>query len=478
MMRLPESRSARLAAVMIAVFVVGVAPSLGQTLLETHAHRQTQTAYTAVLYAEHGIDLLRPPLPILGPPGSIPQEFPFVQAAGAALIALGAQPDLAMRVVGLATFILTALLLLVLARRLMGSFGALVALGAFLFNGHAWLYGRSSLIEYAATAGGLAFLLFAIRWMEGGRPIHWFLATVGGLAGVLAKITTGGFYLLPALVWRSPDGRWGFQRSSIWLSVLASVVVGLAWSAWAQGVREETPASHFLSMENQLAWFFGSPEQRLNPLQWRVPLVALLTLSGFGLLLWGPLAVARARSSTQAPFILALLVLVIVVPLVLFNLYAIHDYYWAALSPVIALAVGLGAEWLRTHRRRRWVRRAMVGLAGAWVATAIGTFGTWSVIYGPPPEEAAALRIASFVRDHSQPADWVVLRGWGWNATFFYYARRQGLAVPEPDPRLVAGGFGQQDLSDIDFEAILDDPRFGPFIRCDHSARCALEEGP
>ena len=120
----------------------------------------------------------------------------------------------------------------------------------------------------------------------------------------------------------------------------------------------------------------------------------------------------------------------------------------------------------------------MVGLAGAWVATAIGTFGTWSAIYGTPSEEDGAMRIASFVRDHSQADDWVVLRGWGWNSTFFYYARRQGLAVPEPDPNLVAGGFGQQDISEIDFEAILSDPVFGPFIRCDHAADCVLEDGP
>ena len=329
---------------MIAVFILGVAPSLGQTLLETHAHRQTQTAYTAVLYAESGIDLMRPPLPILGPPGSIPQELPLLQAAGAILIDAGIGADLAMRIIGLATFVASALLLYLLAGRLMGSLGALVALGAFLFNGHAWLYARTSLIEYAATAGSLAFLYFLIRWMDGGRLATWLLATAAGMVGILAKITTGGFYLLPALLWRSPNGRWGFQRPSVWVSVVASVAVGLAWSAWAQGVREETPASAFLSMENQVAWFFGSPEQRLDPRSWRVPLVALLTLTGFGVVLWAPFAVARARSSAQAPFLLALLGLVVAVPLLLFNLYAIHDYYWAAVAPIIALGIGLGAE--------------------------------------------------------------------------------------------------------------------------------------
>jgi 4-amino-4-deoxy-L-arabinose transferase-like glycosyltransferase len=459
---------------MIALYVIGVLPSLGQSLLETHAHRQTQTAYTAVLYAERGIDLLRPPLPILGPPGSIPQEFPIFQAAGALLIQTGVADDMALRIIGLVSFVGSAILLYLLARRLMGSLGAHVALAAFLFNAHAWVYGRTSLIEYLATAGGIGFLYFAIRWMDEGRSVKWIAAALAGALGIVVKITTGGFYLLPILLWRSPSGRWGFQRPWVWGLVALPVALGIAWSAYSQGVREETPASVFLSMENQLAWFFGSVTTRLDPAAWRVPLVAMIALTGFGFVLWAPFAVFRARASRQPAFLLGLLALVIVMPLILFNLYAIHDYYWAAVAPMIALAIGLGVEWLREHWHRIWVRRAGIGLAGAWVATIVGLFGSWSIIYGTPAEESRAMRIADFVREHSQPDDWVVLRGWGWNSTFLYYARRQGLAVPEPAAEVgpVVGG---QDLSDVDLERILADPIFGPFLYCDHDANCVVE---
>jgi hypothetical protein len=462
---------------MIAVYVIGVLPSLAQSLLETHAHRQTQTAYTAVLYAERGIDLLRPPLPILGPPGSLPQEFPIVQALGSLLISGGVGADMAMRLVGLATFIASSVLLYLLARRLMGSLGALAALAAFLFNPVAWLYGRTSLIEYAATAGGIGFLFFAVRWMDEGRASNWAAATLAALIGILVKITTGGFYLLPVLLWRSADGRWGFQRRSVWAMLLVSVSVGFAWSAFAQGIREETPASVFLSMENQLAWFFGSLGTRFDLAAWRVPLVAVIALTGFGFTVWAPIAIAGARSSRQAAFLLALLSLVVVVPLILFNLYAIHDYYWVAVAPIIALGIGLGVEWLRARWTRQWVRRIGVALAGAWVATIVGMFGSWSIIYGTPEEEGRAMRIAAFVRDNSDPDDWVVLRGWGWNSTFLYYARRQGLAIPEPalDGGPIVGG---QDLSDVDVDRLLLDPIFGPFIHCDRDANCELETRP
>ena len=462
---------------MLAVYVIGVLPSLGQSLLETHAHRQTQTAYTAVLYAERGIDLMRPPLPVLGPPGIIPQEFPLLQAAGTLVMGTGLPADMSMRIVGLASFIASAVLLYLLARRLMGPVGALIALAAFLFNAHAWLYGRTSLIEYIATVGGVGFLYFAIRWMNDGRPLNWVIATIAGTVGVLAKITTGGFLLLPALLLRAPDGRWGFQRLSVLAMVGVAIAVGGAWSAYAESVREETPASFFLSMENQWAWFFGSLDQRLDLPSWRVPLLAMLALTGSGIALWAPLAVARARGTGQAAFVIALLSLVAAVPFLLFNLYAIHDYYYAAVAPMIALGIGLGVEWLLAQRSERWVRLATVGLAGAWLATIIGMTGSWSLIYGTPEEEERAMSIASFVRAHSEPDDWIVLRGWGWNSTFLYYARRQGLAVPSADPNLEGGAFGAQDMSEIDFDQILSDPVFGPFILCEET-NCVVEKRP
>jgi hypothetical protein len=111
-----------------------------------------------------------------------------------------------------------------------------------------------------------------------------------------------------------------------------------------------------------------------------------------------------------------------------------------------------------------------VALAGAWIATIIGLTGTWSIIYGEPVEEDRALRIADYVHDHSSPDDWIVLRGLGWNSTFMYYARRQGLAVPD------AGTL--QDTSVIDFDRVTADPTYGPYITCDLTASCSVSDGP
>ncbi len=174
----------------------------------------------------------------------------------------------------------------------------------------------------------------------------------------------------------------------------AAVIIGLGWSAYAQGVRAETPAAAFLSFQNQPAWLFGTIAQRLDPGEWRLPLVVALMLTGSGFVVWAPLAVLRARRVPQAGFALGLLAVAAGTPLILFNLYVVHDYYFSAVAPLVAIGIGLGADQLLGHRTRRWAKRTMVGLAGAWIATLIGLFGSWSIIYGTPAEETRALHLA------------------------------------------------------------------------------------
>jgi hypothetical protein len=455
------------AAAFLLAYVAIVLPSLGQSLLENHAYRQTQTAYTAVLFAENGIDLLRPPLPVLGPPGTVPLEFPIFQAVGAGVISAGVPADLAMRVTGLGTFLLSAVLLFVLARHLLPAAGSLIALGAFLFNPHALLYGRTSLIEYLATAGGLAFLILGIRWMERGGVLHWSSAVLAGSLAMVVKITTGPLYVLPALAWRSRSGQWGFRKASVWLVIGISMAVGLVWSTYADSVRAANPGTEFLAAGNQFDWFFGTVAQRLDVASWRVPIASMLALTGSGIAVWAIYAVRYARNHEQRPFLAILLIAVAATPLVFFNLYAVHEYYFSALAPMMALAIGMaGQELLRRLTALR--RRVVVGLAGAWVATFIGMFGSWSLIYGTPPEEPRVLEAAAFIREYSEPDDWLVIEGFGWNSTFLYYARRQGFADPGADNLLEPG--------ELDVDAIVSDPIYGPFFTCDPQARCSVSD--
>ncbi len=96
---------------MLAALIVYVAPTLDAPLLEKHAFRQTQTAWTAREFHEEGIDLLHPKLPVFGAPFEAPFEFPLYQALATLPMDMGVAEDTALRLTCLVCFVLTALLL-------------------------------------------------------------------------------------------------------------------------------------------------------------------------------------------------------------------------------------------------------------------------------------------------------------------------------------------------------------------------------
>ena len=61
-----------LPAVLLVFTVLIHLPTFDQPLVERHNFRQTQTAFTARIYHEQGIDLFHPKLPVLGPPWEVP----------------------------------------------------------------------------------------------------------------------------------------------------------------------------------------------------------------------------------------------------------------------------------------------------------------------------------------------------------------------------------------------------------------------
>src|SRR5262249_55725180 len=78
------------------------------------------------------------------------------------------------------------------------------------------------------------------------------------------------------------------------------------------------------------------------------------------------------------------------------------------------------------------VRRAFViGLTAFTVVSLLATRSYfWGFAYADPGDTDAILAEAAEVDAHSQPADLVMTEGRDWSPSVLYFARRQGLAVP------------------------------------------------
>ena len=210
---------------MLAALVVYVAPTLDAPLLEKHAFRQTQTAWTARVFHEDGIDLLHPKLPVFGEPFEAPFEFPLFQALATVPMAAGVAEDTALRLTCLACFVLTALLLWGLVRHVAGPVSGVGAVVVFTFTPFALVWSRTSMIEYLATAGAVGFAFGVVLWRERRHPSLFVAALAAGLIGMLVKPTTAVFWILPALAYRPREQTRadGGRRIDPWLVALVAV---------------------------------------------------------------------------------------------------------------------------------------------------------------------------------------------------------------------------------------------------------------
>jgi hypothetical protein len=414
--------------------------TMAKPLVEAHQFRQTQTAFTALEFKKNGIDLLHPQLPVFGPPFEAPFEFPLFQAIATIPMNLGMHTDAAMRYTSFAFFLLTALLLYGLVRRVTGPVAAVGALIAFLFSPLGILWSRTSLIEYLATAGAVGFVWAGIVWRDSRRWPMLVLAIAAGLVAMLVKVTTGVFWILPLVLYTGADDLRGvatWLRNRLrpgFIAIIGVPVVGaIWWTRHADAIKAANPATSWLTSANLNAWNFGTLDQRTDPHNWLAIFDRAERLMG-GKYIWIGLVVVAVWWARKQGFWLGMVLAAIVPPAVFFNLYWVHDYYLIAISPAVAALLGLAAQWIWEHRPRRFrldgaAAIFAVGLLLFWLAWALWpTPEYWRTIYSTvtAPSVDAANEMSAIVPRNAL----VIVQGADWDPTLLYYSRREGMMLP------------------------------------------------
>jgi len=438
-------------------FVIHI-PTLSQPLVETQSFRQTTTAFPALLFYQNGIDLFHPQVPVFGPPFFLPIEFPLFQAAASLVMHLGVLPDAAVRLTALVCFLITAALLWRLLVTVAGEAAGLAGLAAFLFSPLGLIVSRMSLIEYMATAGGLAFILWGLRWHETGKWRWYVAALAAGAIGLLVKSTTGAIYLVPLFVlvlgvWfrgKLPVSRRSVYALAIVVLFGVPLLLALGWTVYADGVRASNPDSAWFSSSGGLAgYYFGTLQQKLDPTTW-FTLVdeAQGLLFGGTLWLWGLLALAAALLLARRAFAISLVLSAAIGPLIFTTQYLVpgQEYYMAAISPLVAVGIGLAGGWLWRERHHPVSKVVLTALVLGWAITLHLSQGYWGREYARSYDPSQILPAAAYVAANSQPDELVALAGQDWDPSIFYYARREGLMVrgsvgPELYPHLRELGY-------------------------------------
>ena len=411
------------------------------SLLDRYQFRQTQTALTAYWMQQEGFHLAYP-LPIFGPPWSVPHEFPLYQWLVARLTQVTGLPLVsAARLVGIAFFLLALLAVYGLAglverdprRRLLVPAAVLIA-PVCLF------YSRTFMIESCACTLAVWFLYAQVRNLR--RPDwRWTAATaVLGVLAALVKITTFALFGVVAVVytlyrlWLAARRPTDPSSPSLLRLTIASALpailalaAGVWWIAFSDAVKRANPFADMLTSANLRGWLYGTLAQRWDPVFWRLVghEFSVGALSGWMLLLLAAgLMVIAARYRRTALLCAAGF---LIGPLFFSNLYFIHEYYYFPSAFFAAAAAGLVlAGILETPRLGATVKTLVLLVFFGLQAVNFDRYYAITLRSqpNPPPPLMKIIRLAT-------PEEGVVLvHGWDWNTLIPYYAQRRAILVP------------------------------------------------
>lgn len=437
----PEDRRDRWPAV--ALFVVLLVVHAGVLSIGwTHGNlpgqefRQAQTALSALFIQRDGDFSLAYPTPVLGQPWSLPMEFPLYQwtvvalsnATGLPLLQAGRAVTAAGFYLALAAlFPLLGRLGLTPARRL-AVMGLVLTCPLYLF------YSRAFLIESTVLALSLWFLVAFTRFIA--RP-GWGGFAVVTLLGVLAglvKVTTFIVFLMPAGLWTwqamraagAAGGLGAMARRGFWAlgSITLPVLATVAWTRFADGVKDRNLSARFLRSENLTDFNFGTMETRFASdtlqLHWQNlahnlvhPLLLAVALG---------LALTISRRWWR-PMLLCLgcyLASLAIFP----TLYAWHDYYAMTNAVLLLTAVGLAVAGAFDFRVR-WAPWLLLVLLHA---VQLGTYGkTYYQMQSAASYGGSDMTLA--VRTMTNPDEVLVVAGYDWNSSIPFYAQRRALMI-------------------------------------------------
>ncbi len=458
---------------LIIISLVPRLANLDRPILEKNAFRQTQTALTAQVFSNSGIDFLWYETPLFGPPWMVPFEFPLYQATVAAVAWLApeeASLDISCRLAAVVFFYLSAVALLLVCCEVLEIRTCVWIAAVYLLMPFNLVYSRMSLVDYTSVTFVLFYLLAVMKWFRSDRRKLWSMVAIcSGSVAATVKVTTIPV-ILPAVLlmfaWhvfleKSLDDRGSnsvFRRLSapglaqlVAMTVIPVMIEGL-WLWHTDQIKSSSPFTLWLTSENLQHWTWGTISQRLGLRNWldigsRVErlmmpgAMALLPLLAFFSL--------RMTDSRYRLFVLSMALGCACPVLLFFHLYVVHEYYLIAVAPPAAVLVGVG---LSTLTRRGPLVVLPIQIA-AVIFMLIGLYRAYSSEVGPMLKSSwqpsRDIAVAEMIRSATAPCDAIAMTqaNSNWDSTIPYYSDRRFLILrntvedPRVDDFLVANGF-------------------------------------
>jgi hypothetical protein len=405
------------------------------TILDQYGFRQAQTAIS-VDYIAHGGPWLDYETPVLGPPWSIPFEFPLYQWTAALFVtAFHLRVDQACRITSVAFFYLSFcplnLLLATLGLNKVQRwpfFILMLVSPTYLF------WSRAALIESCSVFLGITYLWLSAKYINEPRTTTGVAAICLGCLGAMVKLPTFcGFSLCAGLILLG-KGRAGHMRtrSELQRLVIAGIyllvmpmMVGYGWTRYADAIKLRNLLAGFIVSSALNAFTFGPLKLRFEPQFWSVIwfrgvpdiLGGQVTLASVVVVL--PLVRAKKIHAVASVFIF------IVALLVFANLHYVHKYYQYEIGLFLIGAVSFLIADAISGNRSRWC-----GLIVLSIAIVTGLHQYYATYYQSQIKDNLALApTANAIQARTVSGETVIIYGMDWSPELPYYSGRRAIAL-------------------------------------------------
>jgi hypothetical protein len=417
------------------------------TIMDQHGFRQAQTAIT-IEYLLKGGPWFAYETPVLGPPWSIPFEFPLYQWIVAITVLIFRIPiDQAGRLISALFFYASLAPLYFLLRRLGLTTAQRLPFLILMVSSPLYIFwSRTVMIESCALFFGILYLATAAKYLDQPRLRYAVLTLLGGSLAALVKITTFcGFAV--CVLWLLVADRYFCKRSDnqrgrthliyVAFAVMSPFCIGYAWSLFAEAQRLLNPLADFLSLKALNEFNFGTVNRLSAPLWTVLWSRSLKDVLGTNLLVL-PLAVGVPFLRREERFMCCLSAATfLVVQLTFANLYVLHNYYQYANGVFLIAALGFCIAGLLR----------LDGIAKVLGLILLGT----SVVFGLYQYQTSFHRVqeinnlslqptADAIQRNSKADDAVIVYGMDWSSELPYASHRRAIMVrdgaPPEDPRM------------------------------------------
>ncbi len=316
--------------------------NLTSPLTDLHGFRQAQTAVTILESKISFADGVNIQTPLLGAPWQVPMEYPIYQLIAMSVgELLNINKMMIAKIVGLISYIGSYFILSSLISRgstrlifytaffsspLLLSFNSKVLIESFSFFLMALVF--RSFIALVKGANGYIFMIYSASVA---------LAGLQKITGLLAVSLACGVVFFVS-VW---FGRLTITTIlKIFIATALGIVLPLLWLYESGQTKESTYLLEFLSAESLFYWNFGLFEQRLDPYSWVVVLFRLVVLGGaLPLLLLGVFRFVGTKQIVSSSVTWGSLCVAVISPVIFFNLYLVHDYYFVAVVGLLIFGI-------------------------------------------------------------------------------------------------------------------------------------------